>query len=112
MTPAALRLLVGMLACATLSAAPHTQTFVGVVSDDMCWKAGHARMQMGPTDADCTRACVTEHDAAYVLVAGRNVYTLTGQTSPGQFAARKVKVTGVVDSRTQSIRIASIALAK
>src|SRR5262245_23543051 len=99
---AARRLIVCGLAAAALSAAPSRRTFVGVISDDMCWKDGHGRMQMGPTDAECTRACVAEHDAAYVLVAGPNVYTLSGSTAIETFAARKVKITGTLDEQTKS----------
>ncbi len=103
-------LAVGMLALASLSAAPRPQVFVGTISDDMCWKAGHARMQMGPTDAACITACVAEHGAVYVLVVKDDVYTLD-TASPEKFAGRKVKVTGVLDARTKTIRVESIGAA-
>jgi hypothetical protein len=101
-------LLVSLAVFSALSAAPRTATFVGVISDDMCWKAGHDRMRMGPTDAECTTACVKEHDAAYVLVAGPNVYTLSDQKRPEQFAARKVRITGILDDKTKVIAVKSI----
>ena len=61
-------LIVGVLALASLSAAQGTQTFVGMITDDMCaTKDGHASMRMGPTDAECTTACVAAHGAEYRL---------------------------------------------
>ena len=56
-----------LLLASAFSAAQEPRTFTGVITDDQCAGAGHARMRMGPTDAECTRACVMLHDAAYVL---------------------------------------------
>jgi hypothetical protein len=98
-----------LLAIATLSAGPATQTFTGTITDEMCALAGHASMAMGPTDAECTRACVALHGAAYVLLAGKNVYVLSDQKTPERFAGQKVKVTGALDAKTKTIRVQSIA---
>ena len=54
-------------------------------------------MRMGPTDAECTIACVDAHGALYVLVAGRDVYTLSDQKLPQKFAGQRVRVTGTVE---------------
>jgi type 1 fimbria pilin len=97
-----------LLALATFSAAPAERTFTGTISDDMCAIAGHARMQMGPTDAECTRACVALHGAAYVLVSGKNVYVLGGQTTADQLAGQRVKVVGMLDAKTKTIRVRSL----
>ena len=75
-----------------VSAAPAAdtpRTFSGVITDDMCARGGHATMRMGPTDAECTRACVNIHGAAYVLFDGKNVYGLSDQQSPDRFAGRR-----------------------
>jgi Tfp pilus assembly protein PilV len=101
--------LVSVLAVASLSAAQRQQTFTGTISDDMCWKAGHARMQMGPTDAECTKACVDAHGSEYVLVVKNDVYTLSHAPAVETFAGQRVAVTGVLDTRTKSIRVESIA---
>ena len=101
-----------LLALTAISAAPSRQTFTGVISDDMCWKAGHERMGMGPTDAECTKACVAEHGAAYVLKAGANVYTLSDQKTPERFAAQKTKVVGTLDIKTKTIHVESISPVK
>jgi len=105
-------LLVGLLALTGLSAAQSPQTFTGVVTDDMCAMGGHATMRMGPTDAECTTACISAHGATYVLLAGKDVYTLSDQKAPEKFAAQKVTVVGTLDAKTKTIQVQSIAAAK
>ena len=105
-------LIVILLAAAGLSAAQGKQTFTGTTTDDECAGVGHARMRMGPTDAECTTACVMAHGAAYVLDDGKNVYTLSDQKTPEEFAARKVKVVGTLDAKTKTIQVESITAAK
>jgi phage gp37-like protein len=101
-----------LLALAALSAAPGKQTFTGVISDDMCAKGDHSEMRMGPTDAECVAACVSTHDAVYVLYDGKAVYTLTDQRTAERFAAQKVAITGVLDRKTNTIQVASIRAAR
>ena len=55
-------------------------------------------MRMGPTDAECTIACVDTHGTTFVLVAGRDVYTLSDQQLPRKFAGQRVRVTGTVET--------------
>jgi hypothetical protein len=69
-------------------------------------------MKMGPTDAECTVACHMEHGAPYVLYDGKEVYTLSDQTTPEKFAAKKVTVVGTLDAKTKTIQVASINAAK
>lgn len=104
--------IVSLLAVAALSAAPGKQTLTGTITDDMCGKAGHSQMRMGPTDAECTIACISAHGATYVLYDGKNVYTLSDQKTPEQFAGQKVRVVGTVDAKTKTIRVDSITAAK
>ena len=101
-----------LLAVTALSAAPPTQTFTGTITDDMCGTGGHARMRMGPTDAECTTACISAHGATYVLDDGKNVYALSDQRTPEQFAAQKVSVVGTLDVKTRTIQVDSIQPAK
>ena len=100
------------LATASLSAGPGAQTFNGTISESTCAEAGHAAMRMGPTDAECTVACVAEHDTAYVLVDGKTVYALSDQKTPEKFAAQAVKVVGTLDARTKTIKVNSIGPAR
>lgn len=95
-----------------LFASPQKQTFTGVITDSMCAKADHSQMQMGPTDADCTMACVSVHSADYVLYDGKQSYTLSDQKTPQKFAGQKVKVVGTVDAKTKKIQVESITAAK
>ena len=92
------RVLALLVALTAISAAPARTTTVGTITDDMCATAGHASMRMGPTDAACTKACVEAHGAAYVLLAGKQVYTLSDQKTPEKFAGQKVRVVGSVDA--------------
>jgi hypothetical protein len=105
-------LLVGLLALAGLSGAQSPQTFTGTITDDMCARADHSHMRMGPTDADCVKACVASHGASYVLFDGKAVYILSDQQTPEKFAAQKVTVVGTLDAKTRTISVQSIAPAK
>ena len=100
-----------LAAVATLSAAGK-QTFTGTITDNMCARAGHAQMQMGPTDADCTVACISIHGASYVLSDGKKVYVLSDQRTPEKFAGQKVKIVGTLDTKTSTIQVDSISSAK
>ena len=105
-------LVLGVLAAAALSGAQGQQTFTGTITDDQCAMAGHARMRMGPTDAECVKACILGHDAKYVLLVGEDVYELSDQQTPENFAAQRVRVVGTLDAKSKTIRVESIAAAK
>jgi Protein of unknown function (DUF5818) len=104
-------LIIGLLG-AVLTVAPGKQTFTGIITDDVCAGVGHAQMRMGPTDAECTVACIQAHGATYVLYDGKNTYALSDQKTPEKFAGQKVKVVGTVDLKTKTIQVESIAAAK
>jgi hypothetical protein len=89
-------------------AAPGKRTFTGVITDELCAATGHAAMRMGPTDAECTVACVDLHGTTYVLLAGKVVYALSDQKTPAAFAGRRVAVTGVLDAKGKTIDVQSI----
>ena len=105
-------LIFSLLIIAALAAAQAKQKFTGAITDSMCAEADHSRMRMGPTDAECTIACVNAHDAMYVLYDGKEVYTLNDQQTPEKFAGKKVTVTGTLDARTRTIQVDSITAAK
>src|SRR5262245_17360577 len=106
-----LSLLAALLLVAALSAAQTKQTFTGVITDDMCAKGDHSKMGMGPNDAECTKACVALHGAAYVLYDGKSAYVLSDQKLPEKFAGQKVTVAGTLDAKTKTIKVNSIAAA-
>lgn len=99
-------ILLGVLTSAAQPAG--RQTFVGVISDEMCG-ASHAAMRMGPTDGECAIACHLEHDADFVLVSGERVYKLSDQSAPTAHAGKRVKVIGTLDAASNTIRVESIA---
>jgi hypothetical protein len=78
----------------------------------MCAQANHSQMKMGPTDAECTTACVSAHGATYVLYDGKQAYLLSDQQTPEKLAGKKVTVTGTLDARTRTIHVDSLTAAK
>ena len=89
-----------------------TQTFTGLITDEMCPTGDHSKMRMGNTAADCTRACVAAHASRYVLYDGKRAYILSDQKTPDALAAQKVTVRGTLDTATMTIRVESLAAAK
>jgi hypothetical protein len=110
------RLIFSLLMVSALATVPGNaqgqRKFAGVVTDSMCSAGNHAGMRMGPTDAECTIACVLAHGALYVLYDGKEVYTLSDQQTPEKLAGKKVTVTGSLDAKTKTIQVASIIAAK
>jgi Protein of unknown function (DUF5818) len=102
---------IGLLAVLSLSAAQRSQTFTGVVSDDMCATGDHAVMRMGANDAECARACVSAHGAQYVLFDGTRAYVLSDQKTADTFAGQKVRVVGTLDAKSGRITVESITAA-
>jgi len=105
-------LIVSVLALSALSGAQSRQTITGVITDSMCARADHSQMQMGPTDAECTKACVMAHGATYVLYDGKGVYMLSDQRTPEKFAGQRVRVVGTLDAKTRTIQVQSMTAAK
>ena len=106
------QLALSLLIVVSLSAAQDRETFTGTITDSECATADHSRMQMGPTAAECVRACIDAHGATYVLYDGTAVYELSDQKAPEQFAAQKVTVVGTLDPKTKTIRVQSITAAR
>ena len=88
------------------SAAP--QTFTGVITDTMCGK-DHAMMKVSP-DSKCVMECVKgDKNTRYALFDGKNVYVLSDQRTPEQFAGKTVIVTGTLYEKTKILKVDSIA---
>jgi hypothetical protein len=88
-----------------LGAGAATQTFTGVITDSMCGK-DHATMKVTP-ESKCVVECV-KNGSKYALYDGKNVYVLSDQKTPEQFAGKKVKVTGTVFGKTRILQVDSI----
>jgi len=110
------RLIFSLLVVSALATVPGNaqgqRKFTGVVTDSMCSSGDHKGMRMGPTDGECTIACVLAHGAFYVLYDGKEVYTLSDQQTPEKFAGKRVTVTGSLNNKTKTIQVASIVAAK
>ncbi|MCW5976640.1 MAG: hypothetical protein KIT09_01115 [Bryobacteraceae bacterium] len=95
----------------SLGAAGESRTFTGVITDTMCGK-DHAHMGITP-DAKCVRECVRmSSEYKYALQDGDKMYVLSDQKTPEQFAAQKVKITGVLYEKTGIIKVEKIEPAK
>jgi hypothetical protein len=105
------RLILGLLLVVVLAPAQGSRKFTGTITDSMCPKGDHSGMRMGPTDAECTLACVSAHGATFVLWDGKDVYSLSDQKTPEKFAGKRVNVTGTLDAKTKTIEVSSMAAA-
>jgi len=87
-------------------------TWTGTITDSMC-KDNHAMMKIKGDD-NCVRHCVKLNPSAYkyVLSDGKNIYRLSDQKLPEQYAAKKVVVKGTLFPKTGVIKVDSIAPAK
>ena len=99
-----------VVAASTVAAQP--RTFAGVIADEACAATGHAAMRMGPTDAECAKACVESHGVPYVLQVDKTVYLLSDQKAVERFAGQKVTVVGTLDAAGKTIRVESVSAAK
>ena len=104
-------MMAGVLAIATL-VQPASKVFTGTITDSMCATADHAPVRMGPTDAECAKACAEEHDTRFMLYDGKQAYELSDQKGAEKFAGQKVRVTGTVNTKAKTIQVTSIAAAK
>lgn len=96
------------LMTASLVGAAAPQTFTGVVTDTMCG-ADHKAMQVSP-DERCVRECVRAGGGSYryALLHGKSVLVLSDQKAAEAFAAKHVRVTGVIDEKTKTIEVTKI----
>ena len=102
------RTLLALAIAAALTAA-EPQTITGVITDTMCG-AKHG-MVKGQPDDECIRHCV-QGSRDYALYDGTHVWKLSDQKTPARFAAKHVKVTGVLNEKSQTIKVASIESAE
>jgi hypothetical protein len=80
------------------------QTLSGVISDAACG-ATHTMKNMSA--ADCARMCV-KAGQKYVLVSGKDVYTLQGHEADlDKVAGEKVTVKGTVNGKTVTVQSVS-----
>ncbi|HYW47805.1 MAG TPA: hypothetical protein VE959_33365 [Bryobacteraceae bacterium] len=96
-----------VFASAALMFGADAQKVTGIITDDMCAKADHTEMKMA-SDEKCVTECVKGMNGKYVLWDGKDTWALSDQKTPAKFAAKKVTVTGAVDAKTKTIKVAKI----
>lgn len=94
------------------------KVFTGDIGDSQCamnvhsLDKSHQEMlkvkSVGKTSADCTLYCIKNRGGRFVLQNKRNVYHLDKQELAEPFAGQKVKVTGTLDPKTETIQVRSI----
>ena len=94
------------------------KVFIGDIGDSQCamnvhsLDKSHQEMlkvkSVGKTSADCTLYCIKNRGGRFVLQNKRNVYHLDKQELAEPFAGQKVKVTGTLDPKTETIQVRSI----
>src|SRR5438270_2443814 len=94
------------------------KVFTGDVGDSQCAMNVHSldksHLEMlkvksvGETSADCTLYCIKNRGGRFVLQTKRNVYHLDKQELAEPLAGQKVKVTGTLDPKTDTIQVRSI----
>jgi hypothetical protein len=83
------------------------KTFTGVITDTMCGSKPHSNMMKDKTDAECVRLCA-RGPQGYALSDGTTVMKLSDQKAPAKYAGQKVRVTGVYDEKSKTLKVASI----
>lgn len=94
------------------------KVFTGEIGDSQCAMNVHSldksHLEMlkvksvGKTSEDCTLYCIRNRGGRFVLQNKGKVYRLDKQELAEGFAGRKVKVTGTLDSKTETIQVRSI----
>ncbi len=100
------RVILVAAAIASTVAAADQQTFTGTITDSMCGKS-HG-MVAGQPDEKCIAMCVKGSSSQYALFDGKTVLKLSDQKAPAKYAAQRVKVTGTINEKTQTIKVNSI----
>jgi Protein of unknown function (DUF5818) len=94
---------------------PAVVTLQGEVMDSQCaynvHSIGHSHDAMikkgvyGRDARSCTQRCVKDMGGVFVLVVKDEVYRLDDQTQAEHFSGKKVKISGTLDTKTQTLRV-------
>jgi hypothetical protein len=83
------------------------QTFTGVVTDTMCGAKPHSNMMKDKTESECVRQCA-HGPYGFALRDGTTVMKLSDQKTPAKYAGQEVRITGVYDERSKTLKVESI----
>jgi len=94
------------------------KTFIGEIADSQCalnvhsLDRSHKTMikmgNAGKTPADCARYCVSQRGGKFVLQTKTGVYKIDNQAVAEKSAGQKVKVTGILETKTNTIFLRTI----
>jgi hypothetical protein len=94
------------------------KTFIGEIADSQCALNVHSldrthktMIKMGnagKTPADCARYCVSQRGGKFVLQTKTDVYKIDNQAVAEKSAGLKVKITGILDTKTNTIQLRTI----
>jgi Protein of unknown function (DUF5818) len=98
-----------------LSRAAGDKVYRGYITDSQCAMNVHSLSQshkemlqskdVGSTPADCVWYCVKQRGGRFVLQDKSKVYKLDDQNIIRELADKRVEITGVLDTQTNTIRI-------
>ncbi len=110
-----LLLLMLLLGTCTFAKDPPAVVLQGEIVDSQCaynvHSTDHTHSSMtkkgvyGHDATACTLHCVRQMGGNYVLVVKEDIYRLDGSVQLDQFAGKKVKATGILDSKTQTLHL-------
>ena len=111
-------ILAGLATWAAQGRGAQEKTFRGEIADSQCALNVHSLSQshkemieMKPeikTNADCARYCVKERGGRFMLQIKDKVYKLDAQPLAEPWAGQKVKLTGTLDPKTNTITVDKI----
>jgi hypothetical protein len=106
------------LAASTLASGEEARTFFGEVSDSQCafnvhsLTRSHQEMlkskSMGGTPIECSLYCIQHLGGNLVLSSKKDVYHLDNRNLALRFIGQKVKLSGILDPKTETIGVVKI----
>jgi hypothetical protein len=108
------------LSFAAFAGEEQPRTFRGEISDSQCAMNVHSLTQShgemlksksgaaGRSPASCSQYCIEHLGGKFVLANKSHVYHLDNQMLPRGFVGKKVKVHGILDSKTEIIHVVNI----
>jgi hypothetical protein len=108
-----------VLALAAINASSQdAKIFHGEISDSQCafnvhsLTRSHQEMlkskSMGGTPKECSLYCIQHLGGNLVLAMKKDVYHLDDQSQAMKFVGQKVKLSGILDAKTQTIHVVKI----
>jgi hypothetical protein len=110
----------GVLAVASAAYGQNIKVFRGEISDNQCASNVHSLTRshqemlksksMGGTATTCSVYCIEHLGGALVLSSGADVFRLDRADLVHGFEGQKVRLTGILDSKTKQIHVLKIEL--